>query len=99
MDVVNLRSANWEVLRRRGSPRPVREHGHRDDSGRQLGWRCDDGGDRPPGAQHSRAVRFTSTDFNSYVTVSNAERVPVRDNGFMAAGTTPEDWESHQGRT
>jgi L-alanine-DL-glutamate epimerase-like enolase superfamily enzyme len=35
------------------------------------------------------AFRFTSTDFNSYVTVSNAEGAPVRDNGFMAAGTAP----------
>ena len=35
------------------------------------------------------AFRFTSTDFNSYVTVSNADGVPVRDNGYMAAGTTP----------
>jgi len=35
------------------------------------------------------AFRFTSTDFNSYVTVSNAEGVPRRENGFMSAGTTP----------
>jgi len=33
--------------------------------------------------------RFTSTDFNSYVTVSNAEGAPARDNGFMAASTAP----------
>ena len=33
--------------------------------------------------------RFTSTDFNSYVTVSNAEGAPQRANGFMAAGTAP----------
>ena len=34
--------------------------------------------------------RFTSTDFNSYVTVSNADgAAPVRENGFMAAGTAP----------
>ena len=33
--------------------------------------------------------RFTSTDFNSYVTVSNAEGAPQRDKGFMSAGTAP----------
>lgn len=33
--------------------------------------------------------RFTSTDFNSYVTVSNAAGAPTRDNGFMAAGIAP----------
>lgn len=31
--------------------------------------------------------RFTSTDFNSYVTVSTAEGAPRRDHGFMRAGT------------
>lgn len=33
--------------------------------------------------------RFTSTDFNSYVTVSTALCAPMRDNGFMSAGTGP----------
>ncbi|RYD32497.1 MAG: mandelate racemase, partial [Verrucomicrobiaceae bacterium] len=33
--------------------------------------------------------RFTSTDFNSYVTVSNAEGAPQRVNGYMAAGAEP----------
>lgn len=33
--------------------------------------------------------RFTSTDFNSYVTVSNAEGAPCRVNGFMKAGLEP----------
>ena len=33
--------------------------------------------------------RFTSTDFNSYVTVSNAEGAPQREQGFMKAGTAP----------
>ena len=33
--------------------------------------------------------RFTSTDFNSYVTVSNATGAPQRDNGFMRASTAP----------
>jgi L-alanine-DL-glutamate epimerase-like enolase superfamily enzyme len=33
--------------------------------------------------------RFTSTDFNSYVTVSNATGSPRRDNGFMKASTSP----------
>jgi L-alanine-DL-glutamate epimerase-like enolase superfamily enzyme len=32
---------------------------------------------------------FTSTDFNSYVTVSIADGAPRRVNGRMAAGTTP----------
>lgn len=32
---------------------------------------------------------FTATDFNSYVTVSNAEGAPKRVNGRMAASTTP----------
>ena len=32
------------------------------------------------------AVRFTSTDFNSYVTVSTADGAPRRANGFMSAG-------------
>ncbi len=33
--------------------------------------------------------RFTSTDFNSYVTVSTANGAPQRENGFMKAGTGP----------
>jgi cis-L-3-hydroxyproline dehydratase len=33
--------------------------------------------------------RFTSTDFNSYVTVSNAIGAPIRENGFMKASTEP----------
>ncbi|HEV8606804.1 MAG TPA: cis-3-hydroxy-L-proline dehydratase [Tepidisphaeraceae bacterium] len=34
-------------------------------------------------------LRFTSTDFNSYVTVSTAAGAPERVNGFMAASTAP----------
>lgn len=33
--------------------------------------------------------RFTSTDFNSYVTVSNASGAPQRKNGFMQASDAP----------
>lgn len=33
--------------------------------------------------------RFTSTDFNSYVTVSNAAGAPQREHGFMRASTAP----------
>ncbi len=33
--------------------------------------------------------RFTSTDFNSYVSVSNATGAPQRDNGFMKASEAP----------
>ncbi len=33
--------------------------------------------------------RFTSTDFNSYVTVSNATGAPVREHGFMTTGSAP----------
>lgn len=33
--------------------------------------------------------RFTSTDFNSYVTVSSAEGAPQRQNGFMSASHSP----------
>ncbi len=33
--------------------------------------------------------RFTSTDFNSYVTVSTAEGAPKRKQGFMSASTSP----------
>ena len=33
--------------------------------------------------------RFSSTDFNSYVTVRNATGAPQRDNGRMRAGTAP----------
>ncbi|MGE3817837.1 MAG: cis-3-hydroxy-L-proline dehydratase [Isosphaeraceae bacterium] len=33
--------------------------------------------------------RFTSTDFNSYVTVSNATGAPRREDGFMRASTAP----------
>jgi cis-L-3-hydroxyproline dehydratase len=33
--------------------------------------------------------RFTSTDFNSYVTVSTANGAPKRENGFMKAGSAP----------
>lgn len=35
------------------------------------------------------AFRFTSTDFNSYVTVSTAAGAPQRVNGFMQASTAP----------
>jgi L-alanine-DL-glutamate epimerase-like enolase superfamily enzyme len=35
------------------------------------------------------AFRFTSTDFNSYVTVSTADGAPRRINGMMAASTAP----------
>ena len=35
------------------------------------------------------ALRFTATDFNSYVTVSTAEGAPKRDNGFMRASHEP----------
>ncbi|MDZ4851530.1 MAG: cis-3-hydroxy-L-proline dehydratase [Pirellulaceae bacterium] len=35
------------------------------------------------------AYRFTSTDFNSYVTVSNADGAPQRINGCMQASTKP----------
>lgn len=35
------------------------------------------------------SLRFTSTDFNSYVTVSTAEGAPKRDNGFMRASHEP----------
>lgn len=34
-------------------------------------------------------ILFTTTDFNSYVTVSNAEGAPQRVNGRMAASTSP----------
>ncbi len=34
-------------------------------------------------------LRFTSTDFNSYVTVSTAAGAPQRDRGFMSAGDAP----------
>jgi L-alanine-DL-glutamate epimerase-like enolase superfamily enzyme len=34
-------------------------------------------------------LRFTSTDFNSYVTVSTAEGAPQRMKGFMAASSAP----------
>ena len=33
--------------------------------------------------------RFTSTDFNSYVTVSNARGAPQREEGCMRASTAP----------
>lgn len=33
--------------------------------------------------------RFTSTDFNSYVTVSNATGAPQRERGYMRASTSP----------
>ena len=35
------------------------------------------------------AYRFTSTDFNSYVTVSNADGAPQREQGFMRASELP----------
>ncbi len=35
------------------------------------------------------ALRFTATDFNSYVTVRNALGAPVRERGVMRAGTAP----------
>lgn len=34
-------------------------------------------------------LRFTSTDFNSYVTVSTADGAPRREQGFMAASSAP----------
>jgi cis-L-3-hydroxyproline dehydratase len=33
--------------------------------------------------------RFTSTDFNSYVTVSTAAGAPRREHGFLRAGDAP----------
>ena len=33
--------------------------------------------------------RFTSTDFNSYVTVKNADGAPQRDNGALQASARP----------
>ena len=89
MDVVNLKISKLGGLTKARLARSVRGHGHCHDSGRQLGWRRDDGGDRALAHSTPEAFRFTSTDFNSYVTVSNAEGAPVRDNGFMAAGTAP----------
>ena len=35
------------------------------------------------------ALRFSATDFNSYVTVSTAEGAPRRDRGRLAASTAP----------
>ncbi len=35
------------------------------------------------------ALRFTSTDFNSYVTVSTADGAPQREKGFMTASVAP----------
>ena len=35
------------------------------------------------------ALRFTATDFNSYVTVSTADGAPTREHGHMRAGTEP----------
>ena len=35
------------------------------------------------------ALRFTATDFNSYVTVSTAEGAPQREHGFMRASDAP----------
>jgi L-alanine-DL-glutamate epimerase-like enolase superfamily enzyme len=34
-------------------------------------------------------LRFTATDFNSYVTVSTAEGAPQRDQGYMKASAAP----------
>jgi L-alanine-DL-glutamate epimerase-like enolase superfamily enzyme len=34
-------------------------------------------------------LRFTATDFNSYVTVSTADGAPQRDEGWMEAGSSP----------
>jgi hypothetical protein len=34
-------------------------------------------------------LRFTSTDFNSYVTVSTAAGAPQRVDGFMSASNAP----------
>lgn len=34
-------------------------------------------------------LRFTSTDFNSYVTVSTADGAPQRQNGYFAASSAP----------
>ncbi len=34
-------------------------------------------------------LRFSSTDFNSYVTVDTASGAPQRDRGYMSAGTAP----------
>lgn len=42
-----------------------------------------------PAQSTPEEFRFTSTDFNSYVTVSTAEGAPQREHGFMSASTTP----------
>ena len=45
----------------------------------------------PPSTAHStpERYRFSSTDFNSYVTVQNASGAPRRQDGCMTAGQNP----------
>ena len=70
-------------------PRSLRLARDRHDDRGLLGRRRDDGGDRAPRAFHADELLFTSTDFNSYVTVSTATGAPQRKNGRMAASTAP----------
>ena len=59
----------------------MRDDGDCDDAGRLVGRRH----------RHSTPTEFlfTTTDFNSYVTVSTADGAPQRVNGRMAASNEP----------
>ena len=60
-----------------------------DDAGGFLGRRHRHRGHRPSGTQHPPEFLFSTTDFNSYVTVSTADGAPQRVNGRMAAPRLP----------
>ncbi len=90
MDVVNLKISKLGGLTKTKQARDLLVH-------LGIGMTLEDswGGDIVTAAishlAHStpEELRFTSTDFNSYVTVSHADGAPKRANGRMAASTAP----------
>ena len=89
MDVVNLKISKLGGLTQdRAGPRPVRQHGHRDDARGQLGRRHRHRRHRAPRPQHADRVAVhhapTSTATSPCRTADGA---PQRVNGRMAAST------------
>ncbi len=90
MDVVNLKISKLGGLTKAKQARDLCVS-----MGIAMTWEDSWGGDITTAAiahlAHStpEAYRFTSTDFNSYVTVSVADGAPQRQNGTMAASDAP----------
>ena len=91
MDVINLKISKVGGLTpARRDSRLMRFAGHRSDHRGYVGRGHRDGGHRASGAFSTPPeFLFTTTDFNSYVTVSTAEGAPQRVNGRMTTFDRP----------